>query len=567
MNFRMMILTILLFLLLSCTNHQTASLIIKNAHVYTLDSLQPFASSIAIDENKIIYVGDDDNIEEFVNHNTEIIDAEGRFVMPGLIEGHGHFSALGNSLVNLNLLNYKSWEQIVDSVKTRITSNENNNWIMGRGWHQEKWDSLPAISIGNYPTRHSIDSFSIETPIILYHASGHALFANQAAMAVAGISIESPNPAGGKIIKDQNGNPTGIFEENAMKPFAEAYENYRKNMPTETEKQLWSKAINLAQEECIKSGVTSFEDAGSKFFELRRYRKMAQDKQLKIRLWAMARHSFDELKDSINEYVVIGEGDNFYTCNAIKSELDGALGSHGAWLLAPYSDMPGFYGQNTTPVLEVKRLAELAKNHDMQFCVHAIGDRANRTLVDLYDAMLSHDNNNTDRRWRVEHAQHLDTTDIPRIAALGIIASMQGIHCTSDAPFVEKRLGYERSKNGAYAWRRLLDAGVKIANGTDVPIENLDPFANIYASVTRKRIDNQSSFFPEQKMTRSEALKSYTLDNAYAAFQEDKKGSIEVGKLADIIILDTDILNCNEDEIPNTTVLYTIIDGKVVFKR
>ena len=289
------------------------------------------------------------------------------------------------------------------------------------------------------------------------------------------------------------------------------------------------------------------------------------DGELDLRLWAMARHGSETLKGKVGNYRKIGVGGDFFTCRAIKSEVDGALGAFGAWLLEPYNDKPGFVGQNTTDIYEVKRIADIALDNDMQLCVHAIGDRANKVVVDLFEERITSKPEGSDLRWRMEHAQHLDTADIPRFAELNIIASMQGIHCTSDAPFVEKRLGYERAKYGAYPWRSLLDAGVVIANGTDAPVEDVDPIESFYASVTRKRIDNGFEFFPEQSMSREEAVYSYTPGNAYAAFEEGIKGSIEKGKYADLVILSQDLINCTDDQILETKILSTIINGAVKY--
>ncbi|MBL0099705.1 MAG: amidohydrolase family protein [Saprospiraceae bacterium] len=277
-------------------------------------------------------------------------------------------------------------------------------------------------------------------------------------------------------------------------------------------------------------------------------------------------HSADDLEGKAGNYKKVNIGNHFYTCNAIKSEVDGALGAFGAWLLEPYNDKPNFKGQNTTDIYDVKRIADMAIQNKMQFCVHAIGDRANRVVLDIYEGVMSQHPELKDLRWRIEHAQHLSKDDIPRFAKNGIIASMQGIHCTSDAPFVVKRLGVDRSRIGAYAWRSLLDSGVVVANGTDAPVEDVDPIKSFYASVTRKREDSGFEFFPEQKMTRKEAIYSYTLGNAYAAFEEKIKGSLRPGKVADIVILSKDLINCSEEDILKTKVLYTITDGKVRFE-
>jgi hypothetical protein len=565
------ILNTLLFCLIifqfSCKQDNFPDSIIFNGNIYTVDEKAPSAEAIAIKDGKIMAIGSNTDIEKLGNEATIKIDASGNFVMPGFIEGHGHFSGLGYSLINLNFLNSKSWEEIVSMVGEKVKNTPTGEWIIGRGWHQEKWDSLPNSNYDTYPLHNDLSSISPDNPVVLFHASGHSLFANEKAMQIAGVSKEMGDPAGGRIVRNKEGKAIGVFEERAMENIGLALGEYRDGLSKEEEIKKWKAAIELAQKECLENGVTSFQDAGSRFYELNEYKRMAENGEFDIRLWAMARHSSEEMKDSIAKYKCVDVGNKFFTCNAIKSEVDGALGAFGAWLLKPYNDKPGFVGQNTTDMYEVKKIAEIALENDMQFCVHAIGDRANRLVVDIYEGMLGNIQNGTEKRWRIEHAQHLDTVDIPRFAKNGIIASMQGIHCTSDAPFVEKRLGEERSKYGAYPWRSLLDAGVKIANGTDVPVEDIDPIASFYASVTRKRADNGFEFFPEQKMTRAEAINSYTLDNAFAAFEEKDKGSLEVGKLADIVILSNDLIKCSDEDILNTKVLYTIVGGEVKYKK
>lgn len=281
----------------------------------------------------------------------------------------------------------------------------------------------------------------------------------------------------------------------------------------------------------------------------------------------MLRHRLDELSDiDIRKYKTLGIGNQHFSCNAIKTEVDGALGSYGAWLLSPYNDKADFVGQNTTPISEVKSIATMARENDMQLCVHAIGDKANRVVLDLIEKEIEQGLKD-DHRWRIEHSQHIDTLDIPRFSELGVIASMQAIHCTSDAPFVEKRLGTERAATGAYAWRSLIDAGAIVTNGTDAPVEDVDPLASYYASVTRRRVDNGMTFFREQSMTRQEAIKAYTLQNAYAVFEEDIKGSIEVEKWGDIVILSKNIFSCTDAELLDAEVLYTIVGGEVLYQR
>lgn len=552
--------------LMSCRDDVAFDLVIKNANIYAVDTTYS-GDAIAILDGKIVKVGNWSDFEESINEGIEVIDANGNFVMPGFIEGHGHYSGLGYSLINLNFLTSRSWEDIVSKVAQRSKEVKPGDWIIGRGWHQEKWDSIPKKNIYNYPFHYTLSDVSKDNPVLLYHASGHSLYANQKAMEVVGITKETPNPVGGEIVRDVNGEAIGVFEERAMSIFKHKYDDYIASLDQQSIDSMWYEAIKKAEIECMRKGVTSFQDAGSTFDELTKYEKLALSGQLNVRLWAMARHPADELEGKVGKYKKIDIGNHFYTCNAIKSEVDGALGAFGAWLLEGYTDKPGFKGQNTTDIYDVKKIADMAIANDMQFCVHAIGDRANRVVLDIYEGVMANHPEKKDLRWRIEHAQHLNVADIPRFAKNKIIASMQGIHCTSDAPFVVKRLGVDRSKTGAYAWRSLLDKGVIIANGTDAPVEDVDPIKSFYASVTRKREDTGMVFFPEQAMTRAEAIYSYTLGNAYAAFEEKWKGSIRPGKLADLVILSNDLIKCTDDDILKTKVLYTIIDGKVKFKH
>jgi predicted amidohydrolase YtcJ len=318
----------------------------------------------------------------------------------------------------------------------------------------------------------------------------------------------------------------------------------------------------MAAAECLSKGVTSFQDAGSSFDTVDVIQEVAEQRGIPIRLWIMIRDSNANLQRLLPAYRTIDEPPGV-TIRAVKRSLDGALGAHGAWLREPYDDMPSSAGLNTYPLNDLDETARIALRHNCQLCVHAIGDRANQETLDVFERHLAGD---IARRWRIEHAQHLNEEDIPRFAQLGVIASMQGIHCTSDAVFVIQRLGLRRAGEGAYVWRKLLEAGAKIANGTDAPVEDVDPIACFHASVTRELSDG-ARFFPQQAMTRSEALKSYTIDAAYAAFEENEKGSLTPGKLADIVILSKNLLTCADDEIRDAQVQYTIVGGKVAYRR
>ncbi len=564
------LLNLLLFVavlgLWSCQNEPeqkiTADLILTNGNVYTVNDTRR-ANAIAIKGDKILDVGSITAIDAFKSDSTEVIDLEGRFVMPGFIEGHGHYSGLGASLLNLNFLKTNSWEEIVAMVEERVKNAEPGEWIIGRGWHQEKWEKTPDRNVLGYPYHNELSAVSPNNPVFLNHASGHAAFANAKAMELAGITAETPDPFGGEIIRDSRGEPIGVFEETAENLINSAYKEYRATLSAEAREREWYKGIEMAEQECLENGITSFQDAGSSFREIEKYKEMAESGELDTRLWVMITGRQDNLAEKAADYPQIGIGNNYLAVRAIKGYMDGALGARGAWLLEPYNDKPDSYGKNTTPIEDLISWGKIAYDNGLQYCVHGIGDRGNREILNIFENQFQEDPSKIGLRWRIEHAQHLDTSDIPRFKELGVIASIQGIHCTSDAPFVVARLGRKRARYGAYPWRSLLDNGVIIANGTDAPVEDVSPIESFYASVTRRRPDNGMVFFPEQKMTREEAILSYTLGNAYAAFEENIKGSLEKGKLADIVVLSNDLLTCKDEDILQTDILMTIIGGEI----
>ncbi len=554
---------------MGCATTEPADLILYNAQIYTVDTAQPHAQAFAIRDGKFIYIGDDKGIEDFKGKEAKIVNGEGRFVMPGFIEGHGHFPGLGGSLMNLNFIKTKSWDEIVAMVAEKVKTAKPGDWIVGRGWHQEKWTQPLFASVHGYPMHDALSAISPDNPVLLRHASGHGTFANKKAMELAGITQETPDPMGGAIVRDDQSNPIGMFEEKAQQIVGQAYNIYLKSLPPSELEKIWFQGIELAQEECLKKGITSFQDAGSTFQEMDWYRRLASKDSLKIRLWSMIGHSSKEMSQGeLSGFPWIGIGRDHLTVRAVKSYVDGALGSYGAWLLAPYSDRDDkFYGQNTTEVSEVNAVAALCMTHGLQLCVHAIGDRANREVLNLMQGQFNFHEDKKDLRWRIEHAQHIDTADIPRFAELGVIASMQGIHCTSDAPFVVKRLGEFRARTGAYPWRSLLNTGAMVINGTDAPVEDVDPLASFYATVTRTRSDNELQFFTEQKLTRAEAIYSYTMACAYAAFEEKIKGSISIGKWADFIILSKDLTSCTDKEIMDAKVLKNYVGGVLMYEQ
>lgn len=554
-------------ILLSCNNSSEtiADMVLQNGQVYTVNKDQPNAEAIAVKDGIIIFTGSNADVKKYIGKNTELIDCKGQFVMPGFIEGHGHIYGLGSSLINLNLMKAKNWDEIVALVAEAVKKAKPGDWIIGRGWHQEKWNPAPANNYLGYPYHEELDRISPHNPVLLTHASGHSCYINAKAMELAGIDASTKNPEGGEIVKDKTGKIVGVLAERAQGLITAAYKIYLNRQSEAERKEKWQTGIRLAEEDCLKKGITSFQDAGSSFDDVKWMKELADAGKLNIRHWLMVRESNARLKENEKTFHMLDAGNGFLTVNAVKVSLDGALGSYGAWLLEPYTDRAGWTAEPTFNIDSLKAIADFCWKNNIQLCVHAIGDRANRELIDIYANEIK-TAKSKDHRWRVEHAQHVNPAEIPRFKEWNIIASMQGIHCTSDAPFVPKRLGDKRSKQGAYVWQSFLQSGVVVNNGTDVPVEDEDPIACYYASVTRKLKDG-SVFYPEQKMTRDQALYSYTMANAYAAFQKKEKGSLEKGKYADITILSKNLISCTDDEIKDTKVVMTIVGGKVKYKR
>ena len=537
---------------------EPADLVLHNGKIVTVDDANPEAQALAVRGNEIVAVGTNDEVDAYRSEMTTVIDLDGRLAIPGFIEGHGHFLGVGNAQMQLRLMDTQNWEEVVSMVAAAVEQVEPGQLIRGRGWHQEKWDPLPEPNIEGFPFHDRLSEVSPDNPVLLTHASGHATFANARAMEMSGITRNTPNPAGGEILRDSRNNPIGVFRETASRLLSAASADAT---PPDPRRQ-----VELAVAEALSKGVTSFQDAGSSFETVDLLKSMVDDGSLGIRLWVMLRESNEALAARGADYRMVGYGDNHLTVRAIKRSIDGALGSRGAWLLEPYSDSPESTGLNTTTPESISNTAAWAIANDFQLCVHAIGDRANRETLDIFQRVFEANPDKSDLRWRDEHTQHLHPDDIPRFAELGVIASMQGVHCTSDAPYVVARLGEQRAEQGAYVWKTLLETGAVVSNGTDAPVEDVSPLASYYATVSRKLADG-SVFYPDQRLSRLEALQTYTINAAFAAFEEDIKGSLSVGKLADITVLSKDVMTISEDEIPSTEVLYTIVGGKVMYSQ
>jgi len=539
-----------------------ADLVLTNGKIVTLETPAE-AQAVAARASRIVAIGSAADIKRLIGPGTQVIDLQGRLVVPGFVEGHGHFTGVGQAQLQLNLMKVTSWADIVRMVEQAVKQARPGQWIYGRGWHQEKWRTKPVPNVEGFPTHDSLSRVSPNNPVVLTHASGHASFANAKAMELSDVMASTPNPMGGDILKDATGNPIGVFRETASGLIRRGT-----GEPTATAEETAARArriLELASQEVLSKGVTSFQDAGSSFADVDLMRKMIDDGKIGNRLWVMLRVGNEALAANLAKYRTIDYADGFLTVRGIKRSIDGALGSRGAWLLEPYADKSDATGHNTTPVEDIRETARLALEHGYQLCVHAIGDRANRETLNLFDEAFKGRDGKA-LRWRIEHAQHLHPADIPRFGRLGVVASMQGVHCTSDAPYVLARLGARRAEEGAYVWQKLMQSGAVVTNGTDAPVEDVDPIASYYATVSRKLADG-SVFYGDQRMTRIEALRSYTINGAYAAFEEDSRGSLKVGKSADMVVLSKDILTISEEEIPSAEVRYTIVGGKIRYKK
>lgn len=550
------------------SDRDMADLVLRGGRVATVNADDGVAEAVAVRGAWIVAVGTDDEVAARIGPATEVIDLDGRLAVPGFIEGHGHYMGLGNAKTILDLNGAANWAAIVAMVAEAAAEAEPGEWIRGRGWHQEKWDRPPDPMVEGAPVHASLSAVSPDNPVLLGHASGHAAFANALALELAGYDRDSEPPPGGELGRDADGALTGLLRETAQRPVAAAFAEAQSGRSPEEIDAAFRREVALAGEEALSKGVTSFHDAGAGFATIDRLKALEAEGALPVRLYVMVRgQSNEEMDARLPEYYMPSEGDDYLTVRSIKRQIDGALGSHGAWLLEPYDDMPSSTGLVLETVEEITGTAHVAIRHGYQVNTHAIGDRANREVLDIYQSVFdSAGAEGADLRWRIEHAQHVHPADVSRFAELGVIAAMQGVHATSDAPWVYRRLGAERAESGAYLWRAFIDAGVVVANGTDVPVEDIDPLAGFHSSVVRQTAAGDD-FFPAQRMTRAEALRSYTVNNAFAAFEERWKGSIEIGKLADIVVLDRDILQVPDSALPGAQVDLTIVGGAVRYAR
>ena len=543
-----------------------ADLLLVNADVVTVDAALPFAEAVAIEDDRILAVGTTEELSKYRGDDTEVIDLHGQMVMPGFIEGHGHYTSFGGSLMILDFRDAKSFAEIVSMVVGEAANTKVGEWIIGRGWHQDKWETREDVLVEGLPVHDSLSNATPDHPVMLIHTSGHAVFVNQRAMTLVEVDGSTEPPEGGEIVRDANGRATGMMREAAQDIFRVAYSGHQGRRPAGIAESELRRMVTLAGEESLRNGLTSFQDLGTTFAEVDLLKTMADEGKLPVRLYMAFEEQAADMAGRLDEYRMVGYGNNFLTVRSIGEKvLDGALGTHGGWLLEPYSDMPRSYGLNVVPIEEIEASAKLAIEHDYQMAIQGIGDRAYRELLDIYEAAFAKHPDKTDLRWRIEHAQVIHPDDVQRTVELGVIPAVQGIFACSDGPWVEERLGAERTRERGYIFNTLAKAGLVPTNGTDPPVDEISPIGSFHCSVTR-RLPDGTLFQPQEVYSRDRALYSYTMGNAIAAFEENIKGSITPGKLADITVLSQNLLTVSDDALLDTEVVMTIVGGRIRYR-
>ena len=543
-----------------------ADLILVNADVVTVDEDRPRAEAVAVAGDRILAVGSKEELAGYRGGDTEILDLNGQMLIPGFIEGHGHYTSFGGALMILDFRYARSWSEIVNMVEGATSETPAGEWIVGRGWHQDKWEWQEDVLVDGIPVHDSLSAITPDHPVMLIHTSGHGVFVNQRAMTLVELDENTPDPDGGTIVRDESGRPTGMMRESAQDVFRIAYSGHQGRRPAGVAEAEMRRMITLAGEESLRHGITSFQDLGSTFAEVDLLKVMADEGNLPVRLYMSFEEDAADMEGRLDDYYMVGYGNNFLTVRTIGEKvLDGALGTHGGWLLEPYSDMPDSYGLNVVPVEEIEKSAELAMKHGYQMAIQGIGDRAYRELLDIYEAEFDKHPEKTDPRWRIEHAQVIHPDDVQRTVDLGVIPAVQGIFACSDGPWVEDRLGPERTKERGYIFNTLAEAGLVPTNGTDPPVDEVSPIGSFHCSVTRQLPDG-TYFQPQEVYSRERALYSYTMGNAIAAFEEDIKGSITPGKLADLTVLSQNILTVSDDDIMDTEIVMTIVGGEIRYR-
>jgi predicted amidohydrolase YtcJ len=547
-------------------DHPIADLVLTNGTVVTVDERLPRAEAIAVIADRIAAIGTAAQIAAYIGDGTSVVDLGGQTAIPGLIEGHGHYTSFGGSLLILDFRYAKSFAEIVAMVAKAAQNTSPGEWIIGRGWHQDKWQTKESLLVEGLPTHASLSAVTPDNPVMLIHTSGHGVFVNQKAMTLVELTDTTRSPDGGEIVRDSAGHATGMMREAAQDVFRLAYSGNQGRREAGVAEAELRRMVTLAGEAALRHGITSFQDLGTTFAEVDLIKKMADAGQLPVRLYMAFEERAVDMQERLAAYRMIGYGNQFLTVRTIGEKvLDGALGTHGGWLLEPYTDMPRSTGLNVTPISEIEASARLAIQHGYQMAIQGIGDRAYHELLNIYAAEFARHPERSDLRWRIEHAQVIHPDDVRRTVDLGVIPAVQGIFACSDGPWVVDRLGPERTFERGYIFNTLAEAGAVPTNGTDPPVDEIDPIASFHCSVTR-RLPDGSSFQPQEAYSRERALYSYTMGNAIAAFEEDVKGSLTPGKLADITVLSQDLLTVPDDRIMDTRVVMTIVGGKIRYR-
>ncbi len=542
----------LLYLLVLRSDVQDATLILLNGVIYTVDSRKPVAEAIALSDGRITGIGSNEEIRrDFRSAN--IIDLRGKPVYPGLIDAHAHLEGLGAALMNLDLVGTTSPAEVQRMVRERASTTPPGVWIRGRGWDQNDWEEKI------FPDHSSLDEAAGEIPVYLKRVDGHAVWVNRKVLEIAGITRDTPDPEGGRIVRNTAGEPTGIFVDRATEMLSAVLPDPSKEERTES--------VLRAVQSCLRVGLTGVHDMGVDLEMIGIYKELIPDGRLPLRIYAAIDGGGVAWQEYVQKGPEIGLFDGRLSVRSLKLYQDGALGSYGAALIEPYTDDPSTRGLTLTSADSIGYFADACISKGFQLCIHAIGDRANHGVLNSYEEAFKRNNvNSADLRFRIEHAQVLDPADIGRFSLMGVLPVMQPTHCTSDMYWVETRLGPERIP-GTYAWHSLVQAGSIVPAGSDFPVESNSPLWGFYAAITRQDHGGwpEGGWHPEERLTREEALKAFTIWAATAAFEENVKGSLEPGKYADLIVLSNDIMKIPPSEILSTTVDLTIVGGQVVY--
>ncbi|MGH9970381.1 MAG: amidohydrolase [Pyrinomonadaceae bacterium] len=540
------------------TKLEPADIVFNNARVYTVNDRQPLAEAVAVKGDRIVFVGSNRDAQKFVGNSTWIVDLHGQTVVPGFTDAHHHLAGVGFREMTLNLEGTTSLQDFLTKVKERVDRAAPGEWITGRGWIETFWK--PPV----FPTRSDLDAVAPNNPVILTRADGHASVVNSAALKAAGVDKDTANPFGGEISKDKaSGEPNGMLLDAAQGLV-------RRHIPSTSAADA-ERAIILGVKRNIELGWTQIQDAGGSYQDVDLFKRLYQEGRIKLRIYKAVHGPSPSATRLLAEGPTIGAFDNRFTLRTIKVVSDGALGSRGAALLAPYADAPDTSGFLTVKQEELSPMLQTALRQGIQVETHAIGDRANRFTLDEYEkafnAVPRSQRKVSEPRWRVEHAQIVNTADIPRFAKLGVIPSMQPSHAIGDLHFAPSRLGITRLK-GAYAWASFIKSGVVIPGGSDAPVERGEPMIEFYAAVARKDQKGFSGegWHAEEAVTREQALRMFTIWPAFAAFEEKLRGSIEAGKLADLTVFSADIMKIPEMEILKTRCVMTVINGEIVYE-